>query len=79
MRLQLPPGVTVEQRPIVGGIVYTFTHEHTGRIGRIALVANKKRQQTQIAVEVGPCDPNSQEWEACFEQLTPIVQASLAA
>jgi hypothetical protein len=77
--VRLPPGVTVEQRPIAGGIVYTFTHEHTGRIGRIALVANKKRQQTQIAVEVGPCDPDSSGWEACFEQFTPIVQAWLAA
>jgi hypothetical protein len=77
--VRLPPGITVEQRPIAGGIVYEFTHEHLGRIGRIALVANSKRQQTQIAVEVGPADPDSQEWEACFEQLTPIVRAYLAA
>ena len=77
--VRLPPGVTVEQRSLTGGVVYEFAHEHLGRIGRIALVANSKRQQTQIAVEVGPADPDSQEWEACFEQLTPIVRASLAA
>ena len=77
--IRLPPGRTVEERPIAGGIVYEFVHERTGRIGRIALVANRERRQTQIAVEVGPCDPDSQEWEACFEQLIPIVQVSLAA
>jgi hypothetical protein len=77
--VRLPPGVTVEQRSITGGVVYEFAHEQLGRIGRIALVANSKRRQAQIAVEVGPADPDSQEWEACFEQFTPIVRASLAA
>ncbi len=77
--VRLPPGVTVEQRPIAGGIVYEFAHEGMGCIGRIACVADGKRRQTQIGVAVGPLDPDDQEWEACFEQLTPIVRAYLAA
>jgi hypothetical protein len=75
----VPPGITRQQRFIAGGVVYEFTHEQSGRIGRIAIVANRERRQAQIGVEVGPCDPDSQEWDACFEQLTPIVRAYLAA
>jgi hypothetical protein len=59
-------------------MVYEFTHERLGLIGRLSLLVQGPGQ-TQVAVDTAPGDPDDPLWEERFTMLQVVARTCLLA